>query len=314
LDQQKKLFVVLNPVAGLINPAITSRLISHWCERHGWDYQIYLTSEGEDLSRPVKKAVEGGSQAIVAVGGDGTISAVASSLVNCPVPLLILPLGTGNLLARDLGIPFDLIRALNVIERENSVLKLDVMEINGRFCVLNAGVGFSSQLIKNTNREEKRRFGFLAYIKGAVLALIGLQPHRFRLTVDGKKINIKASEIYVANGGLLGVKIPLEGINLLPDDGWVDLFVIKARTLKDYLEILYYILRRKPRQAPKMFYTQGSDTIQIECETTVPVQSDGEVICETPVLIKIIPNAVRVLVPAKQNDPLMAVLRQIVGL
>lgn len=314
MESGRQIFIVLNPVAGLVDPVRTSRRILAWCEQNGWNGEIYLTSEGEDLSRPVKKAIARGVQVVVAAGGDGTVSGVASGLVGTSVPLAILPLGSGNLLAHDLGVPIDLYRALNVIERENITLLLDAMQVNGRCAVLNAGVGFSSLLIQNTPREEKRRFGLLAYFGTAVRVLFGLQPHQFRLTVDGKKIRLRASEIYVANGGLVGVQLPFEDLHIYPDDGRVDMFVIKARTLRDYLEILYYIIRRRPRQAPKMFYLQGADIIQIDSESGLPVQADGEVVGETPVTIRVLPNAVKVLLPERQNEPLVNRLAQIVGI
>lgn len=313
-ENKDLLVVFLNPVAGLVDPKRTSKRIEEWCRRSGWRCEIYETQEGEDLRPRVAEACRLGCSVIAAAGGDGTISSVAAGLVFSQVPLLILPLGTGNLLARDLGIPGDLNRALALVEKDHQVLQLDVMEINQHYSVLNAGVGFSSILIKNTPREEKRRLGFLAYIKSAVRALFGLQPHRFRLAIDGQKLRLQASEVYIANGGLLGIQLPFKDLKIIPGDGLVDVFVIKARTLRDYLEILYYIIRRKPRQAPKMSYIQARESIQIECDHPLPVQSDGEVIGETPVTIKVIPSAVQVYLPVKTNDDLVNRLRSLVGL
>ena len=307
------MFVILNPVAGLVVPSRTSKRITAWCEQHGWTCEIYETHEDEDLTRVLKKALANGCQAVAAAGGDGTISAVAGGLVGSSVPLIILPLGTGNFLARDLGVPFDIPRALGVMEGGSNLLLLDALQIDQRICVLNAGVGFSSSLIKNTERKAKRRYGFLAYLGGAARALLGLQPHLFRLSVDGKKLRLRASEIHIANGGLFGLQIPFEGVHVRPDDGRVDIFVIKARTLGDYLEVLYYIIRRKPRQANKMVYLQAAETIEIACEHNLPFQGDGEVLGETPVNIRVIPNAIRVLLPVKQSEALVDRLRQLVG-
>ncbi len=297
----------------MIHPDRTSQQILDWCSQNGLRCEIYLTSEDEDLAPVIAGAVRRGCHIVAACGGDGTVSAVAAGMVMCPVPLVILPLGTGNLLARDLGIPLGLQRALGVILSGTEYLSLDVMQLNDRYGVLNAGVGFSSILIKNTDRDEKRRLGFLAYLKSAVRALFGLQPQRFRLVVDGKKLRINASEIYIANGGLLGVQIPFEDVHVAPNDGRADLFIIKARALRDYLEILYYIIRRKPRQAPKMLYLQG-ETIQIESQHPLPVQSDGEVIGETPVTIRVIPRAIKVLLPGAPDEDQFTRLRRAMGL
>lgn len=310
---QKHLFVILNPVAGVVVPSRASRRIHAWCEQHGWTCEVYESHQDEDLSRAVRKAIARGCAAVAAAGGDGTVSGVAAGMVGASVPLLILPLGTGNLLARDLGVPFDLNRALSLLEGEANILLLDAIRIDQRVCVLNAGVGFSSSLIKHTEREAKRKYGFLAYFGGAARALLGLQPYLFRLVVDGKKLRFRASEVHIAIGGLLGIQIPFEGVRVLPDDGQVDIFVIKARTLGDYLEVLYYVLRRKPRQAPKMVYLQASEAIEIGCERAMPFQGDGEVLGETPVSIEVMHHAVRVLLPVKQSEALVDRLRQFVG-
>ncbi|HEY9088487.1 MAG TPA: diacylglycerol kinase family protein [Anaerolineaceae bacterium] len=310
----KHLFVVLNPVAGLVVPARTSKRILAWCEQHGWTCEIYETHEEEDLSRVVRKAVARGCSAVAAAGGDGTVSGVASGMLGSPVPLLILPLGTGNLLARDLGVPFDLHRALGLIENGSRQILLDAALVNQRVCVLNAGVGLSSAVIKNTERTAKRRYGFLAYLAVGVRALFGLQPYLFRLTVDGKKLRLRASEIHIAIGGLLGLRVPFEDLRVIPDDGRVDIFVIKGRTARDYLEVLYYILRRRPRQAPRMIYMQAGVEIEITCERVLPFQGDGEVLGETPAQIKVLPNAIPVLLPINPSDaPLVDRIRSFVG-
>jgi diacylglycerol kinase (ATP) len=313
-SEKKRIFAVMNPAAGFGDPLRAQRKLEAFCERLDWPYEVYESQEDEDLSVVVKAAVERGCDIVVAAGGDGTVSGVAGGLVYSTVPLVILPVGTGNLLAHDLGIPQDLNRAVELVAGKNNLQMLDAMEINGHYYVMNTGVGWSSLIIKHTDRQEKRRFGFLAYIKTAVWRLFGLQPHSFRLVVDGKKFRVRASEILIANGGLLGVQIPLEDVHIYPDDGKVDMFVIKARTLADYLELAWFLLLRKPRQATKMFYIQAADSIEIASENPLPAQADGEVIGETPVTIRVIPQAVRLLVPEKENIDLVNRIRNLVGL
>lgn len=307
------MFVVLNPVAGMVVPSRTEKRINTWCEQHGWTCEIYLTRENEDLTRVVKKALAHGCQAVVAAGGDGTISGVAAGMLGSSVPMVIAPLGTGNLLAGDLGVPFDISRALGVLEAGGRLLMLDAVQVGQHICVLNAGLGFTSALIKNTERQAKRKYGFLAYIVGGLRALFGAQPHMFRLMVDNKRLRINASEIHIACGGLFGIQVSLEDVRVVPDDGRVDIFVIKARTLSDYLEVLFYILRGKPRRARKMVYLQAAEVIEIDCEQKLPFQGDGEVLCDTPVKLRVLPNAIPVLVPEKQEEPIRNRLRQIVG-
>jgi YegS/Rv2252/BmrU family lipid kinase len=311
-EHPMRLFVVLNPAAGFGDSARVKRRLAAFAEKYGWQLEVYETREDEDLRPVVAGALKNGAGLVVAAGGDGTVSAVAAGMVGSGVPLAILPVGTGNLLAHDLGIPGEINRALEVLAGDHALQTRDAMEINGRHYVLNVGVGFSSMIIQNTARQDKRRFGMLAYLWTASKSLFGLQPQSFRLVVDGKKLRLRASEILIANGGLLGVKIPFEDVRVLPDDGQIDLFVIKARNLWDYLELLYYIIRRKPRAAPKMLYLQASGQVQIASKNALPTQADGEVIGKTPVAIRVVPRAVQVVIPAKGSEALVVRLRQLV--
>jgi len=308
-----RLFIFHNPVAGRGDLFHPRRRIEAYCERRGWAYEIYETGEDEDLVPIVQQAVRSGFSAVAAAGGDGTVSAVAGGLVFAETPLLILPTGTGNLLSRDLGVPQDLNRALELAGGGSAVQLLDTMEIAGRHYVMNAGVGLSSQIIQNTDRRQKRRLGVLAYVKSGGQALLGLQPYGFRLVVDGRALRMRASEVLVCCGGLLGVRVPFEDLHVLPDDGKVDLFIVKARSLPGYAELLYYILRRKPRSAPKMVYMQAAERIEIACDSVLPAEADGEVIGATPLAINIVPRAVRVLVPDERPPDLAGRLRALVG-
>lgn len=310
-QHKKRLFVVINPVAGFGDSNRARRRIISFCAQRGWTCELYETAEGEDLVAVVQAALQSGYDAIAAAGGDGTVSAVAAGLISSQVPLLILPVGTGNLLARDLGVPMDINRALELLEGGSAVQMLDAMNVNGEYHVLNVGVGWSSLIIKHTDRRDKRRLGILAYVITAARSLIGLQPHGFRLVVDDQKFRLRASEILIANGGLLGMPMSFEDVHVYPDDGRVDMFVIKARTLVDYLQLVYYILLRKPRKAPKMFYIQAAESIQIESDRPLPAQADGEFIGETPVSITVVPQAVKVFVPEKNRMDLVERLRNL---
>lgn len=310
----ERVFVVLNPVAGFGYPARLKHKLRTFALKNRWQMDIHETAEDEDLGPVIEAALKNGSQLVIAAGGDGTVSSVAACMVFSGIPMAILPVGTGNLLAHDLGIPWDANRALEMLSGKTAIQIMDVMAIQDRHFILNAGVGLSSLIIKHTARQDKRRFGTLAYVWTAFKALFGLQPHAFRLVVDGKKLKLRASEILIANGGLLGVKLPFEDVHVHPDDGRVDMFIVKARTLYDYLELLYYIIRGKPRAAPKMLYLQAQNEIQIAAGKRLPTQADGEVIGETPISIRVVPGAVRIIIPEKRNEALVDRIRQLVRL
>lgn len=303
----------MNPVAGFTDPELFRQRIKRIIARHNCEYTIHETREGDCLEPVIRKATEEGFQVFIAAGGDGTISEVASCLAYTDIPLGIMPSGTGNALAKTLGLPQDLGAALRLILGKHEIRQLDAVRVFEQYHVLNVGVGVTSAVVKQTTRPIKRRLGIFAYIYEAFKVLIGIQPYSFKLTIDGRKYHFRASEIFIACGGWLGIQLPFSDLKILPDDGQVDVFVIKARNFWGYLTLAVDILFGKPDRAPQMRYFPARQEIYIETRKILPVQSDGDWIGETPVKIDICPQAVNIIVPHKDDEPLINRWRRLVG-
>ena len=233
-SQFKNPLFIYNPVAGAGNPEQARQVFTQACERYGWQFRIHETRKGENLAQVVQSGLNQGCDVIMAGGGDGTVSAIASALARSGVPLLIIPMGTGNLLARQLDLPLQLEKAFEYAAKGSEILFLDAMHIGERNYVLNVSVGFSSILIENTSRKDKKHFGLLAYIWTGIQVFLGIQPYRFKLVVDGNHYLIRASEIFISDTTLLKEEIFLKDIDMQADDGKLEVFVVKARTLWDY--------------------------------------------------------------------------------
>lgn len=300
----ERVFVVFNPVAGLTKADTARETILKFCETMEWQCDIHETKPDEDVRQLVKDAVQTGVDMVIASGGDGTVSAVVSGMVNSNVPMGILPAGTGNALARDLGIPLDLEEALAVFSQEHDVRVLDIMETNGSdYWALNVSVGVSAMTMNATKREEKRRFGMLAYVWRALGLIKNSDMHRFRITVDGKKYAFSASEVMVANTKLFGLQMQLNGVEIDANDGVFDLFIVRADSAKDYVGVLTSFMREKGvAEEPNLRYLPVKDRVEITSEFPLPVQADGEVIGDTPVTIRLIPSALRVIVPIPEPE------------
>jgi len=288
---------VYNPAAGIKNKDFVLRLYKKVCQQNGWKGCIHETKEGEDITRVVSKYIEQGCDVVLAGGGDGTISSVVTSLIGTNIPMAIIPLGTGNLLARLLKIPLQTELAFNYINQHTSVKFLNALHLKNRYAVLNGSVGFSSDLIKSTSRQEKRRFGMFAYLWRGLQIIIGIQPHKFGLVIDGKTFTVRASEIYVTNPTVLIEEIFLN--NLPPDalDSPFVAFIVKARTLRDYVGLVLDILLGRINQSPRMTCMLVKNSIKISTKRPITVQADGEVIGQTPVTIDVIRNAVKLIIP-----------------
>jgi len=295
----RKVFVVFNPVAGLTKADQARQQIEKFCQDNGWNCQMHETTPDEDLKKLVQNALDSDVDLVIASGGDGTVSGVVTGMVGSQKPMAILPGGTGNALARDLKIPLNLVDALKLLNNQNRVQTLDVMETNGNdYFVLNVSIGISALTMRTTAREEKRRFGMLAYARRAVETMARADLHRFTAVVDGQEYHFAASEVMMTNTRFLGLQPQLDGVVVEPNDGVLDLFVVRAHSFADYFDVFTrFFFPRNPNDDLKLTYLPIRDHATIRSEFPLPVQADGEEIGITPLELRLIPSALRVLVP-----------------
>ncbi|MBN1483252.1 MAG: diacylglycerol kinase family lipid kinase [Chloroflexia bacterium] len=290
-------FVVLNPVAGQSDPRSVRQALERHLEGAGWPYEIYRTTGEERLDRIVRDALERGFDLFVAAGGDGTVSGVAGGLVHMGVPLAILPTGTGNALARDLQTPLDLERALELLTGAHATRCIDAMQVGKRHFFLNVGVGASARMMRDTERNSKRHFGRLAYFWAGLLKLLGLRRYRFQVNVDGEEHRFKAAEVMVLNSGALGAPYLRLGRRIELDDGLLEMYVIRARSLTKALRLLGHALLGQEESNSDLQRLSARQHVRIDCRRPLPVQADGDVIGRTPIEIELRPRAVQVVVP-----------------
>jgi diacylglycerol kinase (ATP) len=299
----RSVYIILNPVAGLTDPSVARQTITSFCEQQEWKCEIHETKKDEDLRKLVRQELRSGYDTIIAAGGDGTVSAVVSGMANSGIPMGILPAGTGNALARELGIPLALDEALALLGSDPHVRTLDGMKLFNDYYVLNASVGVSSQTMLKTGREEKRRFGMLAYLWRAIGLIFRSAMHRFELRMGGRKYTFAASEVMITNTKFLGMQPQLKGVEIDPNDGHLDLFIVRARHFRDILNVFVRFVRPKdPNEDRNLRYLAISDTVEIRSTTVLPVQADGEVVGDTPVKVEFIPDMLKVYVPAPANS------------
>jgi diacylglycerol kinase (ATP) len=292
-----RVFVVLNPVAGHSDPEFIRQALDRHLASGNRTYQVYETTGQEQLSKVVRAALDEGFNLFVAAGGDGTVSGVAGGLIHSGTPLGIIPVGTGNALARELDIPLHPEDALKLLIGEHTLKCIDAMQVKERFFTLIISVGLTSIAIRDTGRESKRRLGRLAYIWTGLRGLLGFQPQRFTIIVDDQRHRVRASELAVVNAGILGGSPFRWGPHIRLDDGQLDIAIVRVRTLFDYFRLAWDVLWNRQKQDPNIRYLQARQTIEINSDRPLVVQGDGEVIGRTPVQVQVVPNAVQVIIP-----------------
>lgn len=248
---------------------------------------------GEVVSRRLGEAVD----RVVAVGGDGTVSSVAHALVGTDIPLGIVPAGTGNLVARELGIPLDVAAAVALVAGQHRLRKIDAMEIAGRTYLLNAGVGINAEVIDRTSRLGKSLFGRSAYVGTAVWEVLQAKPQKLEITVDGETRAYEATDVLISNCGTLSRVLHPNGPDIRVDDGQVDVCVI---CMKMPLEYPWYYLRKSlfPGHVNRIIHEMSArKSVVVRSESPISVQADGDIIRTTPVTVDVQPKAVAVMVP-----------------
>ena len=294
--QPIRAFIIYNPVAGTSNAKNITDRLKKTLEEKQLAYAIHEWQSGEDLDAVIGSAVEKGYTRFIAMGGDGTFSNVANSLVNRQIPIGFIPTGSTNVMARELNIPLTVNRAIDLCLNGNRTRSIDAMQIDGRHYFLNVGIGISAKAIENTRREEKRKIAWLAYVQSGLAQLSGIHLKRFHVSFDDRQTQARASEVHITNLGLIGFEPFRWSEDIQPDDGLLDVHVLRARTLMDYLKVGVNMVLRRSRKSRALRSFQARRQISVECEDTLPVQADGDLIGKTPITIQLVPNSVQVVV------------------
>jgi diacylglycerol kinase (ATP) len=237
-----------------------------------------------------------GYDAVFTLGGDGTAMDVIGALAGKGPPVGILPGGTGNLLARSLGIPLAIRGAVRALATGREA-RIDLGQLrDGRIFGIGAGVGVDATMIAETPRWLKRRLGVLSYVIVGLRSLLRFDSFQVSGTVDGVPFERRASAILVANFGTMFRHLLTLGDGILHDDGVLDVCVFSPTTNADAARITWKMIRRDFSPDPCMSYLSGRE-IEI---TTVPprtVQADGELAGSTPLSVRVLPGAGHLLLP-----------------
>ena len=292
-----KVFVIVAPtVSGRAKQVLHEALSRHFAlAAYVWESCEAVSDEA--VSACVRKKVAEGFGLIVAAGGDGTVSSVAHILEGGAVPLGIIPMGTGNLVARELGIPIDVDAAVALLAGRPRLRRIDAMRIGGRTYLLNAGVGINAEVIDRTTRLGKSLFGRSAYFGTAVWKVLQAKPQRLEVTVDGETRTYQATDVAISNCGILARGLNPNGPDVRADDGQIDVCILCMKTPLEYP--WYYFLKHiAPQYDNKVMHALvARKRVTVRSDAPISVQADGDIIGATPVDVDVLPAALTVLVP-----------------
>ncbi|MBC6699318.1 diacylglycerol/lipid kinase family protein [Hymenobacter puniceus] len=291
----RTLLFVLNPVSGDISKAELESSITAYCTERGRTAHFHHTTGKNDLEHLQQHLQQHTYDAVFAAGGDGTVSLVAEALLDGRIPLGILPLGSGNGLSKDLGIPQDTQEALK-LTWQHQIHAIDTLQINGRFAAHLADLGFNALIVERFNQGDTRGPG--AYVRIATQEYLSYTPAIYQIATEHDQWEGPAFMLTIANARTFGSNVIINPDSHL-DDGEFEVCLIEPFPGTAAPGILYNL------------YTAGFDAseytrrlrgrqvcITVPGATQVLCQIDGEpCYLTTPIEVQIRPRSLRVLVP-----------------
>jgi YegS/Rv2252/BmrU family lipid kinase len=257
-----------------------------------------MTTESPGHGAQLALDLANGYDAVFTLGGDGTAIEVMGSLAHAGPPVGVLPGGTANVIARTLGVPRRVRRAVrSLLDGDEARIDLGRLSTGQRFAV-GMGVGLHASMIALTRAPLKKRLGFAAYLIGAAQAIIRLDQFDVRLVVDGEVIEKRAAAVLIANIGAVLNDLITFGDGIRRDDGYLNACIYAPANHIDAARIVWKMIRKNFAPDPCITYRRGSD-FRVSTDPPTMGQADGELLGTAPFHIVVEPLAARVLVPRR---------------
>lgn len=288
MANHKRVLVIINPASGGDEPILNT--LNDVFERHSVDWDVRVTRQAGDATRFAREGVESGFDIVAGYGGDGTQMEVVNGLLGTEVSYGLLPGGTANAMAFELGIPVNLKEAVEVLCTSPLTQSLDICQAGERKFMLRAYTGPAPEDV--ASREEKNQLGLLAYPMASMRVLNNLRESRYRIEIDGKVTEDEGLSCFIFNAGAAG-GIPARLEDVRADDGYMDLFLVKQDDFS-LANVGTFLLKPHLHSDRRLRGRQ----IKLEVDPPESLWLDGEPAGSTPTVFKVLHQAIRVVVPS----------------
>jgi len=318
--------LIYNPSGGQVVVRYELSNVVSFLEHYGWAVTLRETSKPVEATELARHAVDRGARVVIAAGGDGTVNEVANALVGTDAALGVLPVGTTNTWALQMGIP-----ALNPVllgtqaarliagleERlahplpanyyrkvlsdaarvlvEGYTVVVDVGELSGRYFLISAGIGLEATIVESVSLKEKRALGSWAYVLTAIESAYRYHSTNVCLNLDGRVVHVSTPLIVVSNIQLYGGMVAI-GAKACVNDTKLDVCIFKGDGFFTFVQHAMKILSHRHLKDPQVEYYQCREIV-VESAHSLPVHVDGEPFTRTPVTIHTVPLSLKVIVP-----------------
>lgn len=291
---KKRILFVINYLAGTTAKEGLPALIKARAAMHGFEPVIYTMEGSNDAEKITKLVQEEKPSIVVAAGGDGTCNMVAKIVMNTSLKMAIIPLGSANGMARELGIPKDPLAAIDLIAT-GVTSSIDMLRINDiHYSIHLSDVGLNAKIIRRFEREKRR--GWWGYARQLFRELFYVKKYHFEIVTDGIKYHRTAISITFANAQRFGTGAIINPIGNL-HDGKFEVCIIRPFPLYYLFTLSIKFFTGKINES-KYIHIISCKEAYVRCRKKLTLQVDGEIIGFTKeVRVQIIPSAVMVIVP-----------------
>ena len=299
---KRKVSLIFNPVAGQGNPeedlATIESLLSPEI-----DLDVVITTADCEPGELTKAAIDRGAEAIIASGGDGTLSAVAAALMSSNIPMGIISRGTANAFANALDLPTTIPEACEAILAGDTKV-VDMAWCNGLPMVLLAGIGFEAETVNLADRNAKNRLGMLAYVLAGLKQVGKFNQFEVEIELEDKIVAVSAAAITIANAAPATSILAQGSAGVVFDDGMLDLTIVAPATpliaIATAFDLLSSTLRGEASDRDDVGFLRAK-RFKVTTNPPQKVVLDGEVIGTTPVDVECIPGGLTVFAPLTEE-------------
>lgn len=304
--------LIYNPTAGPRNVRRELERLRSFFRERGWSVELSTTERPGDATAMARQAARMGRNAVIVAGGDGTVNEVVNGLAGTQTAMGVLPVGTGNLWAKELQVPtYTLVSPRRLREAAaglvgGTVRAIDVGRVGERIFLCWASAGLDAKVTSEMEPRERstKHLGALPYLIAAVLVARDFKGVESEVVLDGEVVRGRTLLVMANNiqryGGLVEVA-PQARL----DDGLLDVFVFKGLGIHYVVRHLARVLSQRYLDDPEIIHRQARH-VGVRTEESVSVQADGEPIGTTPVTMEVVPRALRIIAPPTMPTDLLA--------
>ena len=304
---RRRAALIVNPIK--ITTVDVEAAVKRLSAEDGWDEPLVIETTADDPGHgQAQQALEAGVDLVIAAGGDGTVRCVAEELAGTDTMMALVPLGTGNLLARNLDIAVDDADAAVEAAFRGTERTIDVVHVtvdraqDAHVFLVMAGIGYDAAIMSDTRDDLKDKVGWLAYVDAGIRNLPG-KPTRTTLSVDGgKPFDRRLRSVMGGNCGKI-----MGGLEIFPgakiDDGLMDLMTVAPKGKLGWLAVVGKLFARGKGKDSSLEYFQCR-TAEVTLHEPLEVQLDGDPLGKaTHMAFEVKPNSLRLRMPLGYKDP-----------